>query len=112
MAVTDATSGKQLALVPIGDGPDAASFSPKSHLAFSSNGDGTLTVVDTQAGYKVLQTVVTTKGARTMAYDAGSDRIFLSSAEYGPAPAATAATPHPRPAVIPDSFTIVVVGRR
>ncbi len=112
MAVTDAASGKQLALAPIGDGPDAAGYSKEHDLAFSSNGDGTLTVVDARAGYKVLQTLPTIKGARTMAYDAGSDRIYLSSASYGPAPAATAATPHPRPAVLPDSFTIVVVGRK
>ncbi len=112
MAVTDAVTGKQLALAPIGDGPDAAGYSKEHDLAFSSNGDGTLTIVNTHAGYTVLQTLPTTRGARTMAYDVGTDRIYFSSASYGPAPAATAAAPHPRPAVLPDSFTILVVARK
>ena len=112
MAVTSATSGKQLALVPIGDGSDAAGYDDKQGLAFSSNGDGTLTVVNTKGGYKVEQTVTTVKGARTMAYDPGSDRIYLSSAQYGSAPAASSAQPHPRPSVVPGSFTILVVGRK
>ena len=112
MAVTNAATGAQLALVTIGDGPDAADYDAKNGLAFSSNGDATLTVVDTRNGYKVIQTVTTVKGARTMTYDSAADRIYLSSAQYGPAPAATTAAPRPRPAVLPDSFTILVVGRK
>jgi YVTN family beta-propeller protein len=112
MGVVDTKTGKELGLPTIGDGPDAAGFDAKDQLAFSSNGDGTLSVVDAKNGYKVLETLPTQKGARTMAYDAATDRIYLSAAEYGPAPAATAAVPRPRPAVIPDSFTIVVVGRK
>ncbi len=111
MAVTDAKSGKQVALVAIGDGPDAAGYDAKDGLAFSSNGEGTLTVVDTKHGY-ATETVKTVKGARTMTYDAVADRVYLSSAEYGATPAATAAVPHPRPAIVPGSFTIVVVGRK
>ena len=112
MAVVDAHTGKMLALPAIGEGPDAAGFDAKEQLAFSSNGNGTLTVIDAINGYKPLQTLATRKGARTMTYDAASDRIYLSSAEYGAAPPATAAQPRPRPAVIPDSFTILVVGRK
>ena len=112
MVVVDASNGKVLALPAIGDGPDAAGWDAKNQLAFSSNGDGTLTVIDAANGYKPIETLPTAKGARTMAYDAGTDRIYLSSAEYGPAPAATAAAPRPRPAVLPDSFAIIVVGRK
>jgi YVTN family beta-propeller protein len=112
MGVIDAKTGKELALPSIGDGPDAAGFDAKDQLAFSSNGDGTLSVVDAKNGYKTIETVPTQKGARTMAYDSATDRIYLSAAEYGPAPAATAAAPRPRPAVIPDSYTVVVVGRK
>ena len=83
MAVVDATSGKELALPGIGDGPDAAGFDGKDQLAFSSNGDGTLSVVDAKSGYKLAQTIATQKGARTMAYDAGTDRVYLAAAEYG-----------------------------
>ncbi len=112
MAVTNAATGQQLALVPIGDGPDAAGYDARNALAFSSNGDGTLTVVHTKGGYNVMQTLTTVKGARTMAYDPEADRMYLSSGQYGPALAATPTNPHPRPAVVPDSFTILVVGRK
>lgn len=112
MGVSDYAAGKLVALALIGDSPDAAFFDAKSKEAFSSNGDGSLTIVDTtKAGFPVVQTVTTVKGARTMAFDATTGKAFLSAAQYGPAPAATAATPHPRPAVLPGSFEIVVVSR-
>jgi len=112
MGISDYAAGKLKALATIGDGPDAAGFDGKLHLAFSSNGDGTLSVVDTsKSSYPTVQTVTTVKGARTMAYDALTGRIFLSAAKYGPAPAATAANPRPRPAVVPGSFEIVVISR-
>ena len=107
MAVTDANSGKQIALAAIGAGPDAAGYNDASQLAFSSNGqDGTLTVVDAAHGFKALQTVATTKGARTMSYDATMDRVYLVAAEYGP-PAAGSK----RPSVLPDSFQVIVLGK-
>ncbi|MEO6801624.1 MAG: YncE family protein, partial [Granulicella sp.] len=113
MAVTDADSGKVVKLVPVGTGPDAAGFDAARHLAFSSNGDGTLTVVDASTpDYKVLQTVTTQKGARTMAFDSGTGRVYLVAAQMGPAPAATAANPRPRPAALPGTFTVMVVGSK
>ena len=94
------------------EGPDAAGFSPQHHLAFSSNGgDGTLSVVDTAAGYKTVQTLATQKGARTMSYDDVMDRVYVVTAEFGPRPAATPSAPRPRPSVVPDSFTVLVEGR-
>jgi len=113
MAVVDANSGKVLATPAIGEGPDAAGWDAKRKLAFSSNGDGTLTVVDASGtSYPVLQTVKTQRGARTMAYDSATDRVYLVTAQFGPAPAATAAMPHPRPAILPGSFMVLVVGRK
>ncbi|RXH57221.1 YncE family protein [Granulicella sibirica] len=110
MAVVDYATGKLLGLAAIGDSPDAAGFDPKHGLAFSSNGDGTLTVVDTKKpGFPAIQTVKTAKGARTMAFDASTGRVYLVTAEFGPAAAATAAAPHPRPSVVPDSFSVLVV---
>ena len=111
MAVVDYAAGKLLGLAAIGDSPDAAGFDPKHGLAFSSNGgDGTLTVVDTtKPGFPTVQTVKTAKGARTMTFDASTGRVYLVTAQFGPAPAATAATPHPRPSVVPDSFAVLVV---
>jgi YVTN family beta-propeller protein len=113
MVVVDYESGKVLGLAAIGDSPDAAGFDPKHGLAFSSNGgDGTLTVVDAgKPGFPVLQTVKTEKGARTMALDASTGRVYLVTAEFGPPPAATEAMPHPRRSVVPDTFRIIVVER-
>ena len=112
MGVSDYAAGKQVALATIGDSPDAAFFDPKSKAAFSSNGEGSLTIVDTtKQGYPASQTVATAKGARTMAFDATTGRVFLSTGKYGPAPAPTDAAPHPRPTILPGSFEILVVSR-
>lgn len=112
MAVIDADSGKVLGTPDIGDGPDAAGYDAKNKLVFSSNGDGTLTVIEAnKPGYPVLQTVTTQRGARTMAFDPSNGRVYLATAQLGPRPAATAENPHPRPAIAPDTFTILVVGR-
>ncbi|MFT4111508.1 SMP-30/gluconolactonase/LRE family protein [Silvibacterium sp.] len=112
MVVSDYAAGHVIALVPIGDSPDASAFDPVRGLVFSSNGEGTLTIVDaTKPGFPVLQNLTTVKGARTMAYDATTGRAFLSVAKFGPAPAPTATSPHPRPAAIPGTFEIVVVSR-
>jgi YVTN family beta-propeller protein len=112
MAVVDAASGKVLVTPAIGEGPDAAGFDAKDKVAFSSNGDGTLTVVDAgKSSFPVVQNLTTQKGARTMAFDSANGRIYLVSAEFGPRPAATAQMPHPRPSIVPGSFTVLVVGR-
>ncbi len=110
MAVVDAKSGKLIALPAIGDGPDAAGWDAKDQLAFSSNGDGTLSVVDAKNGYKTVQSLPTQKSARTMAYDASTDRVYLATAEFGPKPEATTANPRPRAQALPDTFSLIVVG--
>ena len=114
MAVTDATTGKQVARVKIGEGPDAVAFDERRGLVFSSNGEGTVTVVHQESAdvYKVRESVSTKRGARTMALNSLSGKIFLVTSDFGPAPAATPDQPHPRPAPIPDTFTILVVGAR
>jgi len=107
MAVTDAKTGKSLATPTVGAGPDAAGYDPKSKLAFSSNGeDGTLTVIDTSSpSYPAVQTLSTMKGARTMALDESTGKIYLVSAQFGKKdPAAS------RPAALPNTFTVLVVG--
>ena len=112
MAVTDSESGKQVARVPVGDGPDAAAFDTKRGLVFSSNGDGTLTVVrqDSADRYSVQATVATQRGARTMALDEGNGKVFVVSADFDPPAAATPEQPHPRPTPTAGSFTVLVVG--
>jgi YVTN family beta-propeller protein len=111
MAVTNSDTGAQVAQVPIGKGPDAAGYDEKRGLVFSSNGEGTLTVVKQESPdrYSVLDTVKTQAGARTMALDSATGRVYLVTAQFGPAPAATPEQPRPRPTVVPDSFTVLVV---
>ena len=112
MAVTDYATGKVIANPAIGEGPDAAGFDAKHDVAFSSNGkEGTLTIIDTKT-YKVLQTLPTMMGARTMTFDPGTGKAYLIAAELGPRPAATKEMPRPRPSIVPGSYSILVVGRK
>jgi YVTN family beta-propeller protein len=111
MAVVDYTSGKVIATPSIGDGPDAAGYDAKAKLAFSSNGDGTLTVIDAAGSdYKALQNLQTERGARTMTLDPSTGKVYVVTAQFGPRPAPTADNPRPRPAVVPNSFTVIVLG--
>ena len=111
MAVVDADRGRVVATLPIGAGTDGAAFDPARRLAFASNGDGTLTVVREEAPdrYRVAQTVTTQRGARTLAVDPETHRVYTVTAEFGPAPAPTAETPRPRPPMVPDSFTLLTI---
>ena len=113
MIVLNAETGKVTADLPIGNGPDAAGFDPDTKFAFSSNGEGTLTVVrqDSADKYSVIDTVTTRRGARTMTVDTKTHKIYLPTAQFGPAPAPTAERPRPRPSIVPNSFTILVFGR-
>ncbi len=112
MAVMDASTGKVVATPAIGEGVDANGFDPETQLAFSSNGEGTLTVVheDSPNKFTVVASVPTQRGARTMALDTKMHHIFLVTAEFGPPPPASADHPHPRPAPLPGSFTLLVFG--
>jgi DNA-binding beta-propeller fold protein YncE len=113
MAVVDADSGKVLATPAIGDGVDATTFDPETGLAFASCGaDGVLTVVKEESpGKFTAENVPTQKGARTLALDAKTHNVFVVTAQFGPRPEPTADNPHPRPAIVPDSFVVVVVGK-
>jgi DNA-binding beta-propeller fold protein YncE len=112
MGIVDASSGKTVATATIGDGPDAAGWSAAGKLAFASCGEGVLSVIDgASSDFKTIETLPTQRGARTMAYDPVSDRVYLVTAEFGPRPAPTADNPRPRPAMIPGTFTVLVVGR-
>jgi DNA-binding beta-propeller fold protein YncE len=114
MVVTDADTGKQVAKVKIGDGPDAVAFDAARGLVFSSNGEGTLSVVRQESPdrYTVVNSVTTQRGARTMAVDSAHGKIYLVSAEFGPPPPATPEHPHPRPTPLPDTFTVLVVSKK
>lgn len=112
MPVLNYDSGRVVATVNIGDGPDAVAYDAALHTAFSSNGDGTVTIVDIDAKNKYsVSTVNTKKGARTMALDSNTHKLYLPSADYGPTPETTAANPHPRPSILPGSFKVLVLSR-
>jgi len=112
MAVTDSKTGKALANPAIADGPDGAGWDPAHKLAFASCGEGILSVVDASApGYPTVESLPTQRGARTMYYDAATDRAYLVTAEFGPRPDPTPENPRPRPAIVPGSFVVLVIGR-
>jgi YVTN family beta-propeller protein len=112
MAVVDADSGKVITTVPTGAGTDAAAFDPGTNLAFASNGqDATLSVIkeDSADKFSLVENANTQRGARTMALDKETHRIFLSVAQMGPAPAPTAENPHPRPRMVAGTFKLLVM---
>jgi DNA-binding beta-propeller fold protein YncE len=114
MAVMDADSGKVVTTVPIGQGPDGAAFDSDRQLAFSPNGrDGTVTVIHESAPdkFEVVQTVETSKSARTLDLDPKTHKLYLVAAQFGPPPSPTAEQPRPRPAMVPGTFEVLVVGR-
>jgi DNA-binding beta-propeller fold protein YncE len=119
MTMLNADSGKVLASLPIGAGVDGAVFNPVTREAFSSQGDGTLTVIKelNPTHFAVEQTVQTQVGAKTLTLDPKTNHILLIAAEFGPAPAAPtspAGAPPGRPRrgpMLPGSFTILEVGR-
>ena len=80
---------------------------------FSSNGDGTMTIVheDSPDKFSVIENVQTERGARTMAIDTKKHTVILVTADFTPPPPATPDRPHPRPGIAPDSFRVLVFGK-
>ena len=113
MAVLDADNGRVVATLAIGRGADGVKFDPRTRNAFSSNGEGTMTVVheDAPDRFSVVATVPTQRGARTLALDETTGKVYTVTAEYGPAPAPTPERPRPRPAMVPGTFTLLVIER-
>ncbi len=109
MAIVDGQTGKVVTTVPIGSGVDANRFDPGTQLAFSSNGEGTLTVVheDSPDSFKVIDNVPTKARARTMEIDLQTHHVYVVTADFGPTPAPTADMPRPRPPMLPDSFVMI-----
>jgi DNA-binding beta-propeller fold protein YncE len=110
MLMMDSTNGKIVADVPIGGGVDATWFDPGTGYAFSSCSTGTVTVAHEDAPDKltVVQTLQTATGARTMALDPATHRIYLAAAKYMPPPAGSPA--NARPTIIPGSMHLLIYG--
>ncbi len=105
MMVLDTKNGHIVATLDTGAGTDGAAFDPGLGYAFASNGaDGTLTVVASKNGkYEVVAQVPTQRGARTIAVDPKSHKVFLPTAEFGPP-----AEGQRRPSIKPDTFMVLV----
>jgi len=112
MVMMDSTDGKVLATVPIGEGVDGAAFDPGTQLAFASCGDGTTTIAKEEGPDKltVVQTLQTERGARTMALDPTTHKIYLATAKFGPQPEPANGERRRRPPIIPGTFKILVYG--
>ncbi len=112
MVMMDSTDGKVLASVPIGQGVDANAFDPGTQLAFASCGDGTTTIAKEDAPDKltVVQTLKTERGARTMALDPTTHKIYLPSAQFESSTNQGAGAPRQRPRMVPGTFKILVYG--
>ena len=108
MLMMDSSNGAVLARVPIGTGVDATWFDPGTGYVFSSCSDGTTTVAheDSPETLTVVQTLQTERGARTMALDPATHRIYLAAARY--APPRPGASANSRPTALPDSMRILV----
>jgi len=104
MVILDADKGKVISTVRIGKGTDACAFDPGTGLAFSSNGDGTLTIVEEKDGkFNVVDNVKTQERAKTMALDTKTHNVLLAAAKFKAGAG--------RRTVEPDSFVILVVGK-
>lgn len=111
MAVVDPDRGKVLKTLPIGNGVDGAAFDATSGLAVSSNGEGSMTFVHEESpdSFRVVATVPTQRGGRTIALDERTHRLYTVAAQFGEAPAPTPERPRPRPPIIPGSVVVVVL---
>jgi DNA-binding beta-propeller fold protein YncE len=111
MVVMDSDKGTVVGTYPVGERVDGAGFDPVLRRAYCPCGDGTLTVIEEtdKDHFKVLENVVTQRGARTLALDPTTHHVYLPTAEFGPAPAPTPENPRPRPAIVPGSFVVLDV---
>jgi DNA-binding beta-propeller fold protein YncE len=114
MVILSTADGKILTSLPLAGGSDGAAFNPATMEAFSTHGNGTMTIVKEKSPttFEVEQNLQTMNGARTVTFDSKTGHLFAMSQERGPAPA-----PPPgggrgaQGAVVPGSFTILMIGR-
>lgn len=110
MEMMDSTTGKVVATVPIGKGVDANAFDPATQLAFSSNGEGTVTIAheDTPEKLSIVQTLTTPRGSKTMVLDPKTHRIYLAAATFENQPTPAPGAPRQRPKVVPGTMKVLV----
>jgi YVTN family beta-propeller protein len=113
MTILDTMAGRVIARMPIGAGVDGNGYDAGTGLAFSSNGEGTLTIIrEASPGeFEVVENVPTQRGSRTMAIDPGTHNIYLPVAQFTQPEKTTQASTKQRPVMIKDSFEVLVVGK-
>ncbi len=109
LIVMDATNGKIVDKLPIGDGCDGVAFDPATKLIFTANGEGTVTVIKEISAdeFKVIDNIPTKRGARTITLDEKTHTLYLPTGDYEPLPAN--APEGTRPKIVPGSFQILVL---
>jgi DNA-binding beta-propeller fold protein YncE len=112
MVILRASDGHILTTLPIGVGCDGAAFNPSTQEVFSTQGDGTLTIIKetSPTNFSVEQTVTTQPGARTITFDESTNHIITATADFGPAPAAEPGQRVRRP-MLPNTFRLLVIGK-
>jgi DNA-binding beta-propeller fold protein YncE len=114
MVILSATDGKILANLPLAGGSDGAAFNPSTMEAFSTHGNGTMTIVKEKspASFEVEQNLQTMNGARTVTFDSKTGHLFTMSQERGPAPPPPPGGGRgPQGTPVPGSFTILMIGK-
>ncbi len=107
----DSKTGHVITTLPIGEHVDGVVYDPIKKRAYSSNGEGTITVVqkEKENTFKIIETVVTQKGAKTIAIDTKTHHLYLTTAEFEAAPEPTKDKPKPRPSIKPNTFVVLDV---
>jgi len=110
MVMVDTETGKVIANVPIGAGVDGCAFDDSTQLAFASCGDGTTTIAkeETPTKLTVAQVLKTQRGARTIALDPRTHRIYLPTAQFAPAPSPSPGALPARPSIIPNTLKLLI----
>ncbi len=114
MVILSATDGRIITSLPLAGGSDGAVFNPSTMEAFSTHGNGTMTVIKEKSPstFEVEQNLQTMNGARTVTLDSKTGHLFAMSQERGPAPPAPAGGGRgPQGTVVPGSFTILMIGK-
>lgn len=103
--ITNADTGAEVGTVAVGSRPDSAFYDPNAKLGYIPSGDGKLTVIAFDGKPHVVDVVTTKAGARTGAVDPKTGRVYLPTADFAPAKAGE------RPAALPDTFEVLVIGK-
>ena len=114
LVVMDADSGKIIGEpFPIGDRVDANVYDPETGVVASATREGTLHIfhADSPTKLRLVETVKTEFGAKTMGLDSKTHNLYLTTADFKPAAAKTAKQPNPQPTAIPGTFRLLVYGR-